>query len=59
MAILEQMYATMISLLIGLLVARINMLINTAVMSSLELAFVKRFFKVVESNLLASSTTCS
>ena len=59
MAILKQAYATAISLLIGLLIARINMSISTTIMSNLELAFVKRFFKAAESNLLASSTTCS
>ena len=35
------------------------MLISAIIMSSLELAFIKRFFKVVELNLLAGSTTYS
>ena len=44
MAILERAYTAVISLLIGLLVARINILISVVIMSSLKLAFIKRFF---------------
>jgi hypothetical protein len=59
MAISEQIYTDMISLLIGLSVAETSILINTTVISSLELASVRRFSKAVKLNLSAESTTCS
>ena len=55
----EQVYADVISLSIGLSVAEISILINTTVMSSLELASVRRFSKAAELNLSAESTICS
>ena len=55
MAISEQAYTDVISLLISLSVAGISILINTAIISSSELASVRRFSKVAESNLSAGS----
>jgi hypothetical protein len=57
MAISEQIYTDVISSSIGLSVAGTSILINTAVISSSELASVRRFSKAAESNLSAGSTT--
>ena len=53
------MYTAATSLSIDLSVAETNMLINTTVISSLELVSIRRFFKIAESNLSARSTTHS
>jgi hypothetical protein len=52
-------YAAATSLSIGLSVAETSMSISAAVMSSSELASVRRFFKTAELNLSAGSTTHS
>jgi hypothetical protein len=57
MAISEQAYADVISSSMGLSVAGISISISAAVMSSSELASVRRFSKAAESNLSAGSTT--
>jgi hypothetical protein len=59
MTISEWAYTDVISSLMGLSVAGTSISINTAVMSSSELAFVRRFSKAAESNLSAESTICS
>jgi hypothetical protein len=59
MAISEQTYTDVISLLISLSVAEISILINTTVIFSSELASVRRFSKAAKSNLSAGSTTYS
>jgi hypothetical protein len=59
MAISEQAYADVISLLMSLSVAGTSISISAAVMSSSELASVRRFSKAAESNLSAESTIYS
>jgi hypothetical protein len=57
-AISEWVYTAATSSLMSLSVAETSMLISAAVISISELTSIRKFFKTVELNLSAESTTC-